>query len=171
MEEENIKAKRMKLKDMENYVEEQKQMNDEEKRDVENKEKLVEIKEAEITTEKENLRRLQFEVNEKNAILEIILKMNSHTERISLNFSDLNCTSSPGTSSGPELESGNSDSGGESEKSDKNNSVTMSMIRDRERKLQVRIWGNLIKWTNSVEHFIIFPGKRRVSEKNGGGFR
>ena len=150
MEEENIKAKRMKLKDMENYVEEQKQMNDEEKRDVENKEKLVEIKEAEITTEKENLRRLQFEVNEKNAILEIILKMNSHTERISLNCSDLSCTSSPGTSSGPELESGNSDSGGESEKSDKNNSVTMSMIRDRERKLQVRIWGNLIKWTKEM---------------------
>ena len=56
MEEENIKAKKMKLQDMEDYVEEQKQITEDEKKELENKEKMVEINEAEVTNEKENLR-------------------------------------------------------------------------------------------------------------------
>ena len=62
LEEGNIMAKRLKLKDVEENYEEQKQQQEEEKKEIEEKRKSVEGKEVAIANEQENLRRLQFEV-------------------------------------------------------------------------------------------------------------
>ena len=90
LEEDNLQSKRMKLK-----MDEQRQSQEMEikNKELEKKQEIVEAKEAEVASAKESLRRLQFKVNEKNAILEICLKMNNQTERISVNFSDLSCSS------------------------------------------------------------------------------
>ena len=43
-------------------------------------------REENVERQKENLRRLHFEVNEKNAIMEIVLKMSNKTEKLSINL-------------------------------------------------------------------------------------
>ena len=86
LQEGNIKAKRMKLQEMEESVECQQQNQDEKKKQLEEKKQELDEREANVERQKENLRRLHFEVNEKNAIMEIVLKMSNKTEKLSINL-------------------------------------------------------------------------------------
>jgi len=104
MKEGNIKAKRIKLREMEETVESQKQDQDDKKKELEEKKQELDEREANVEKQKENLKRLYFEVNEKNAIMEIVLKMRNRTEKLSINLD----SSSPalhtsGDNSGTEL--------------------------------------------------------------------
>ena len=83
-----------------------------------------------------------FEVNEKNAIMEIVLKMNNRIETMTVNFSNLNSSSS---SMCPinmqELQDTEDDPSpqNQSPTPDEETSVqeTMSMLKEREQRLQV----------------------------------
>ena len=83
-----------------------------------------------------------FEVNEKNAIMEIVLKMNNRIETMTVNFSNLNSSSS---SMCPinmqELQDAEDDPSPQhqSPTPDEETSVqeTMTMLKEREQRLQV----------------------------------
>ena len=83
-----------------------------------------------------------FEVNEKNAIMEIVLKMNNRIETMTVNFSNLNSSSS---SMCPinmqELQDAEDDPSpqNQSPTPDEETSVqeTMTMLKEREQRLQV----------------------------------
>ena len=142
MEEGNILAKRQKLKEsQENYEDDQKQQQDDEnkKDEIEKKRKSVEDKEIAIANERENLRRLQFEVSEKNAIMEIVLKMNNQTEKLTLNIGDI-AASTNSNSSCPSV-TGSENSGDQSE-GDQQLRLTrtqqeQALLTVRERRLEV----------------------------------
>ena len=72
MAEENVKAKKKKLVDEEISLYEQLAR---EKEDEEKKRKKLEEREREVAETRDNLRRLEFKFKEKNAILDILLKV------------------------------------------------------------------------------------------------
>ena len=72
MSEENVKAKKKKLEHQERSLEEQLA---EEKQEREQRERKLSEQEQEVAETRDNLRRLEFEFREKNAILEILLKV------------------------------------------------------------------------------------------------
>ena len=82
----NIKAKRMKLREMEESVECQQNDQQEKKKELEEKKNELVEREANVERQKENLRRLHFEVTEKNAVMEIVLKLKDKTEKLSINL-------------------------------------------------------------------------------------
>ena len=130
MEEGNMKAKRMKLKELEDTFDEQQSKRQEEQNVIDEKQRNIDVKEAEVVQEKEDLRRLKFELNEKNAIMEIILKMNNKTEKIAVNFSDLSSSSSLSSGSNTEAETAGNDSSADQQE-------MMNMLRERARILEV----------------------------------
>ena len=67
-----MKAKKKKLDHVEQTVEEKLA---EERKEVEEREQKVAEQEQEVAETRDNLRRLEFEFREKNAILEILLKV------------------------------------------------------------------------------------------------
>ena len=104
-----MKAKKKKLDHVEQTVEEKLA---EERKEVEEREQKVAEQEQEVAETRDNLRRLEFEFREKNAILEILLKVlyhqisvirilsliilqiNNRVETMTLNLSNLNSSSS-----------------------------------------------------------------------------
>ena len=130
MEEGNMKAKRMKLKELEDTFDEQQSKRQEEQNVIDEKQRNIDVKEAEVVQEKEDLRRLKFELNEKNAIMEIILKMNNKTEKIAVNFSDLSSSSSLSSGSNTEAETAGNDSSADQQE-------MMNMLREQARILEV----------------------------------
>ena len=73
MSEENVKAKKKKLDHQERSLEEQLAGDKQER---EQREQKLAEQEQEVAETRDNLRRLEFEFREKNAILEILLKVN-----------------------------------------------------------------------------------------------
>ena len=98
----------------------------EEQKVIDEKQENIKVKEAEVVREKEELRRLQFKLNEKNAVMEIIFKMNDRTEKIDVNLSGMSSLSRSRSSSAS------------AEVDTKSVQEMINLLREQERNLEVQ---------------------------------
>lgn len=143
MGEENVKAKKKKLDHEEQSLEEQ--LAEEKKAQEERNKKLAE-QEKEVAETRDNLRRLEFEFREKNAILEILLKVNNRVETMTLDLSNLNSTSSSRANLPITFTDSNdtSQSGSGLQSSD---DLREDRVREREERIEVRGMGLDNDWS------------------------